>query len=260
MRPMPGLAVITGASSGLGREFAFLAAGRGYDLLLVARDATALESLRTEIEERYPVKALVCVADLSKPGAAEKIAEAGERIGPVTLLVNNAGFGGYGRFAETQLDREREMIEVNVQALTALTKLLLPDMLARKEGRILNVASTAAYQAGPLMAVYYATKAYVLSFSHALAEELDGSGVTVTCVCPGPTRTAFAKNAKLGSSKLFRHRVMDAYPVARAGFEGCMAGKREVIPGFTNKIGAFATRLVSRATAARVAKIAQDEA
>lgn len=250
-------ALITGATGGLGREFARQLVEAGFDLVLVGRDRAALE------EMAGPLRAggrtvHTRTADLSQADTAQQLITSltADKIA-VDLLVNNAGFGGYGPFSETGLKTETDMIAVNVTALTALTKLVLPGMLARGRGRILNVASTAAFQPGPLMAVYYATKAYVLSFSIALRDELNGSGVTVTCLCPGPTRTGFAHAAHLEGSRLFKSRVMDAGPVVRAAIAGCLAGKAEVIPGFTNKLGAFAVRLCTRPFAARVARLAQ---
>lgn len=257
---MSPLAVITGASGGLGAEFARLCAAKGYDVLAVARSKDALEALRTELQEAHHVRVIPFAADLTDPAAVRKVAEEAAKAGTVELLINNAGFGSYGKFAEADLAHERGMIMVNVLALTELTHLLLPGMLERGSGRIMNIASTAAYQPGPLMAVYYATKAYVLSFSHALSAETRGTGVTVTCVSPGPTRTGFAKVAQLGASKLFRGHLMDATTVARIGLDACLAGKTEIIPGLTNKIGAFATRFASRTLAARIVKYVQGKA
>jgi uncharacterized protein len=250
-------ALITGASGGLGGEFARQLTKRGYDCVLVGRDLSALNALAAEITALGRT-AHVYVADFSHPDGTRALADSLAQDGvTVDFLVNNAGFGGFGLFSETSLDAETDMIAVNVTALTALTKLLLPGMLERGHGRILNVASTAAYQPGPLMAVYYATKAYVLSFSLALRDELRGSGVTVTCLSPGPTSTGFSDAAHMQNSHLFKGRVMDAVVVAHIGIEGCLAGKAEVIPGFVNRLGVFATRFVTRSFAARVARFAQ---
>src|SRR5206468_12638550 len=166
---------------------------------------------------------------------------------PIEVLVNNAGFGLGGEFAETEVTRELEMIQVNIAALTHLTKLFLPAMIRRRSGRILNVASTAAFQPGPLMAVYYATKAYVLSFSEAIADELRDSGVTVTALCPGPTDTGFAVAARLESSRLFNMaKPMSSAAVARVGYEAMKRGKRVVIPGMRNKLLAQSIRVTPR--------------
>src|SRR5581483_11195724 len=188
-------ALVTGASSGIGMEFARLLARDGYHVFLVARSEEPLKVMAREIGS-----ATVLVADLASPDAPRHVFDSA---GPVDILINNAGFGLSGAFAETDLGRELEMIQVNIAALTALTKLFLKPMIERRSGRIVNVASTAAFQPGPLMAVYYATKAYVLSFSEAVADELRGSGVTVTALCPGPTATGFAERAGMTRSRLF---------------------------------------------------------
>ncbi len=259
MRSVHDTALITGASSGLGEEFARLWAQAGSDVVLVARDKERLDALAKDLRRAHKVTVTVLPCDLSKEGACDDLAKQLTRKKiTVTTLVNNAGFGGFGAFAKTDLATEKQMIDLNIKALTELTKHLLPDMLKRKKGRILNVASTAAYQPGPLMAVYYATKAYVLSLSLALSVELQGTGVTVTCLSPGPTRTRFAANAKMDRSKLFRGHVMDAKPVALAGFKGCVKGKAHVIPGKRNRLGVLGTRLVSRTFAAKVAKWMQN--
>src|SRR5206468_8699140 len=182
-----------------------------------------------------------------KPGAADGlVATLDARAIDVDVLVNNAGYASYGAFAETDLADELAMIQVNVVALTHLTKLLVRKMVARKDGRVLNVASTAAFQPGPLMAVYYATKAYVLSFSEALANELAGSGVTVTALCPGPTKTGFFERAGLQGSSLLLKATMDARTVAAAGYRALTQGKSVVIPGLRNRLLVFADRLAPR--------------
>jgi short-subunit dehydrogenase len=231
------LALVTGASSGIGLELARLFARDGYDLLLVARGRERLEEAARELA-RAGVDVTVHPADLADPGAIALLAEtvAARGLSP-EVLVNNAGLGVYGPFAETALERELGVIRVNVEAATALAKLFLPGMLARRRGGILNVASTAAFQPGPLMAVYYATKAYLLSFSEAIADELRGTGVTVTALCPGPTRTNFQKQAGMERSRLIRTPlVMDVREVARIGYEGFRRGRRVVIPGVSNRL------------------------
>lgn len=194
-------ALITGASSGLGVEFLRLYAADGYDLILVARSEARLKELAAEMEKAYSVKAHVLTADLSAPGAVEPLfAELTRRGLKVDALVNNAGYGDFGFFTETSLDKEVGMMQLNMVSLVHLTKVCLKGMKQRGEGEILNVASTAAFQPGPLMAVYYASKAFVLSFSEALANELAGSGVKVSVLCPGPTATGFVKAASMEES------------------------------------------------------------
>jgi len=253
-------ALITGASSGLGAECAAILGEKGYDLVLTARNIDALEALAKELRAAHrKIDVTVIPADLSQPTAPAKLAhELTKKNICITMLVNNAGFGGYGLFGKTDWAHEAAMIQVNITALTALTKLLLPSMLKRKHGRILNVASIAAFQPGPLMAVYYATKAYVLSFSLALSNETKGTGVTVTCLCPGPTRTGFAHGAGMEKSPLFSRIVMAARPVALAGINASLRGKQLVIPGLFNKVTTFATRFASRPFAAKMARGVQE--
>src|SRR4051812_10648521 len=230
-------ALVTGGSGGIGLEIAKALARREFDLVLVARNRDALEAAAGQIEGKHTVRVHVFAADLRRREAPQAISDflRNENI-PIEILVNNAGFGLGGEFVETDLDRELEMIQVNIAALTQLTKLFLPAMIKRRSGRILNVASTAAFQPGPLMSVYYASKAYVLSFSEALAEELRDSGVTVTALCPGPTKTDFAATANVGHSRLFTlFGVADAASVAEFGYQAMMQGKRVAIPGARNK-------------------------
>lgn len=245
----PGTAVVTGASSGIGRELARALAADAHDLVLVARSQERLESLAAELAAEYGIAARVIVADLSSNGAPEAVegAVSAEPGRPVDTLVNNAGFGTYGPFAETPLEESLGVILLNVMALTELAGLFLPGMLERGRGRILNVASTAAFQPGPRMAVYYATKAYVLYFSEAIAQELAGSGVTVTALCPGPTRTEFHTRAEMTDSRLLhKSAMMDAQAVARAGLRGMRRGKRVVVPGAANRFGLLGARLLPR--------------
>ena len=249
-------ALITGASSGIGLELARLLAQNGYGLILVARTAQRLEELGAQLRAEFQVEVAVLPADLSVAGAAQQLfAQIDERGLSVDVLVNNAGFATYGLFRETDLAIEVQEIELNVVSLTVLTKLCLPGMLSRGRGRVLNVASTAAFQPGPLMSVYFATKAYVLSFSEALSEELEGTGVTVTALCPGPTVTGFRDRAEMQSSKLFRQRrVMPAAKVAATGYAGMLAGKRIVIPGWQNKLLAQAVRISPRALVTKLVR------
>jgi short-subunit dehydrogenase len=242
------VALVTGASSGIGLELATILARDGYDLILVARRAERLEQIGKGLREEYGAAATSIVRDLSEPESPRAIAEeAAARGMAIEVLVNDAGLGVHGFFAETSLDQERAMIQVNIVALTELTKRLLPGMLERRRGRILNVASTAAFQPGPLMAVYYATKAYVLSFSEALANETAGTGVTVTALCPGPTITEFQKRAGMEETRLFRSPlVRDARSVALDGYAGMRRGKRVVVPGAGNWLFAQLVRLAPR--------------
>ncbi len=245
-------ALVTGASGGIGEELARLFAADGHALVLVARSRDRLERLASELGERHNVPARVIASDLARPESPREIFEELEGAGVrVDALVNNAGFGSYGPFAETDLSRELELLQVNVVALTHLTKLFLPGMLGRRRGYVMNVASTAAFQPGPLMAVYYASKAYVLSFSEALSNECAGAGVRVSALCPGPTETGFVAAAGMGDSKLFDRAVMGARAVAEAGYRGLLAGKPVVIPGFRNNllarsIGFFPRGLVTK--------------
>ena len=235
-------------------------ARNGFDLALVARKRDTLEGAAGQLEGKFNVNVHVFAADLRRPEAPQTIFDflRNESI-PIEVLVNNAGFGLGGEFADTDLNRELEMIQVNIAALTHLSKLFLPAMIKRTAGHVLNVASTAAFQPGPLMAVYYATKAYVLSFSEALAEELRETGVTVTALCPGPTKTDFASTAHVGNSRLFTlFGIADAADVAEYGFQAMLAGKRVAVPGFRNKLVAQANRFSPRALVARVSRMAQE--
>jgi hypothetical protein len=223
--------------------------------VLLARREEALRTLADTLRARYDVAAPVLPADLSRPGAAETVRdELRARDLTVDVLVNNAGVGARGRFAELDAQRQVDMVQVNVTALTHLARLLLPGMLERGRGGLLNVASTAAFQPGPHMSVYYATKAYVLSFSEGLAEEVAGRGVSVTCLAPGPTRTAFVEAADMAETPLFRLGApMAPDAVARAGYDGFRAGDTIVVPGWPNKLGAFLTRVTPRPVARKVA-------
>lgn len=241
-------ALITGASAGIGRELAKLFAKDHYDLILVARDGSRLAQFADELQRQFGVSARSFPLDLTAPSAAQFLFDqlARENIS-VDVLVNNAGYGKLGTFAEVPLEESLGQIQLNITALTHLTKLFLGPMLERKSGKILNVASTAGFQPGPLMAVYYATKAYVISFSEAVANELKGTGVTVTCLCPGVTDTEFQKRAGTEQTRLFRQmRPMDAKTVARDGYRGVMKGKPLVISGFRNWLLAESLRVSPR--------------
>lgn len=254
-----GTALITGASAGIGAELAKIFGEHKHDVILVARRQDALEALAGQIEGRSGVRVSVFPADLAEPGAPAELFEAirGAEL-DVDILVNNAGFGLGGEFTETDLDTELRMIQVNITALTYLTKLFLPAMVQRRSGGILNVASTAAFQPGPLMSVYYATKAYVLSFTEAIAEELRDSGVTVTALCPGPTATEFAEIAHVAQSRLFALAVGDARSVAKVGYNSLQRGVRVAIPGAQNKLMAQARRFAPRGVVTRVVRLIQE--
>lgn len=251
-------ALITGASTGIGFEFTKLLAADGYNLVLIARDEQKLREIAASLPTKFNVSVKIYPKDLSVTSdIQELVRRIQEEVGTIEILVNNAGFGLSGAFVETDLARELEMIQLNVVSLVILTKLLAREMAQRKRGKILNVASTAAFQPGPLMAIYYATKAFVLSFSEALAEELKESGVTVTALCPGPTATQFSKRAELEKSRLFKGGivpVLDAATVAKIGYDGMSKGQRVVISGLINKIGVFSVRLTPRKLVAQIAK------
>lgn len=241
-------ALITGASGGIGHEFAKLLAKDCSVLVLVARNRARLGEIKKELEAAAPVSVLIIEKDLAKPGAADEIYnELKNKNMKVDILINNAGFGDSGPFADTDWLKEQTMIAVNITALTRMTKLFLQGMVERKSGRILNVASTAAFQPGPFMAVYYASKAYVLSFSEAIANELKGTGVSITTLCPGPTETGFASTARMEHSRLFSFmRPASAAGVARYGYEAMQKGKTVAIHGLLNKILAFSVRTAPR--------------
>lgn len=256
---MPQTVLITGASSGIGRALAHQFADHGYDLVLVARNAVALDEVGRALSGSprgsHQVRATTITADLAQPRSATALVEQLSARGiQIDVVVNNAGFGLQGEFAQLPCERQLDMIQLNVTTLTELTRLLLPAMLERRSGGVLNVASTAAFQPGPLMSVYYATKAYVLSFTEGIAEEVADRGVKVSCLCPGPTETEFAQRAQITGTNLFKGGVMDVKEVARDGFEGWNAGRVVVVPGFSNRRGAFVVRLVPRSLVRRIVK------
>lgn len=240
---------MTGASAGLGAEFARQLSSRGYRLVLAARRKDRLDALAAELGNARSVS-----VDLSAPGSVAElvadIAAAGERI---DLLVNNAGFGLYGDFHQADAGRLAEMVEVNCSALTRLCRAVLPAMIERRSGAILNVASTAAFQPGPHMAVYFATKAYVLSLSEALHEEARPFGVKVSALCPGPTRTEFGEVAHFRGNGGFDRLAMTPERVVRAGLQGLERNRAVVIPGLVNTAGAIAAQLAPRALVRRIA-------
>ena len=246
---MTPVALVTGASAGLGVEFARQLSKRGHRLVLAARRKERLEKLAAELGN-----ARAAAIDLSKPEAVTELIADIEGAGEdVDLLINNAGFGLIGRFAELDAKREREMIDLNVGALTDLCRAVAPRMIARKSGGILNVASTAAFQPGPKMAVYFATKAFVLSLSEALHEELKPHGIKVSCLCPGPTRTEFGEVAGFGGNSLFDRVAMRADDVVRQGLNGLDRNRAVVVTGWLNKLGAASTRFAPRPAARKIA-------
>lgn len=241
--------LITGASAGLGAEFARQCARRGEEVVLVARRKDRLDALAVEIGNAHAI-----AADLGEPGAAAKVVGEANAAGLwVRTLINNAGFGLRGRFDRLDPARQLGMIDLNVRSLTEMCLAVLPEMERRGGGAILNLASTAAFQPGPRMAVYFATKAYVLSFSEALHEELKSRGIQVSCLCPGPTRTEFGEVAGIETLGQFDRLAMDAGPVVRAGLDGLAANRAVVIPGIANRAGAFSTRLAPRSVVRRIA-------
>lgn len=229
-------ALITGASSGIGAELARIHAKRGGDLVLVARRQDRLETLKAELEEAHGVKARVIAKDLTDPDVPKQIhSELLSQGVPIDYLINNAGFGNGGFFHQQDWARNEAMIKVNVLALAALTRVFVPEMISRGSGRILNVASMAGFLPGPLQAVYYATKAFVVSFSEAIGNELAGTGVTVTALCPGPVDTEFIAQANLREAKGFA-RTVSARRVARIGYKAMLKGKPIIVPGTVNKL------------------------
>jgi len=246
---MKPVALITGASAGLGAEFARQLSRKGHRLVLAARRKDRLDALAAELGNARTVE-----IDLGKPGAAAELVRNVEAAGEqIDLLINNAGFGLRGRFVDLDAAREREMIDLNCGALTDLCRAVAPQMIERRSGGILNIASTAAFQPGPKMAVYFATKAFVLSLTEALHEELKPHGVKVSALCPGPTRTEFGEVAGMATLGQFERLSMDAEPVVRAGIEGLERNQAVVIPGTINKAGAWSTRFAPRSVVRKIA-------
>lgn len=241
-------ALITGASSGFGAQFARLFAKDGYNLVLTARSTDKLNRIKHTLEGEYGVDVAVITKDLSQPYAAEEIfAFTQQSSTEINVLVNNAGFGILGQFAATDMAKQQQMLNLNILSLTKLCHLYLPDMVAKGSGHILNVASIAAFAPGPLMATYYASKAYVLSFSDALATELKGTGVTVTALCPGPVNTGFAETAGFKNSLLFSEKPDNkAEKVALYGYRAMQRGKTVALPDIACRLGAFGVRLAPR--------------
>jgi uncharacterized protein len=240
--------LITGASGGIGYELAKLFARDRHNLILVARSADKLTQIANELQSRHGVSVKTIALDLVEPNAVKILFDQLQRENvSVEILINNAAFGVFGEFAQMQESEILGQIDLNIRALTELTRLFLPAMVTRRSGKIMNVASTAGFQAGPLMAVYYASKAYVISFSEAIANELRGSGVTVTCFCPGATHTGFAQRAGLEKSRLFwKLGAMDVQTVARDGYRAVMEGRTLAFSGFRNFLTAESVRFAPR--------------
>jgi uncharacterized protein len=255
-----GTVLITGASYGIGADFARLFASGHHNLILVARDLEKLTTLKDELIKKYLIEVDLIACDLSVSGAAYTLVDQLKKGEQINVLVNNAGIGDYGLFHELNPLKQQQMIELNITNLTLLTQLLLPAMVKLRSGKILNVASTAAFQPGPLMAVYYASKAYVLSFSVALANELKGKGVTVTALCPGPTSTHFVENANLQGSKLFKQRKpANAKSVALYGIKAMNRGDVIAIEGTMNKVMAFVIRFFPITWQAAMVRMVQEK-
>ena len=251
-------ALVTGGTSGIGHGFAQELAADGNNLVLIARNSARLEEVKNELEARYSISVLTMSMDLSRPGAPQQIFELLKQKGIVlNVLVNNAGFNVYGKFEESDLEEERKMLHLHIDAVTELTKLFLRQRSRHERNLILNVASIAGLVPGPLVSVHFATRAYILSFSLALSSELQGSDVTITCLCPGPTRSAFfgragMENVRLASGKPLK--VMDAPVVAAIGYRALKKGKMMVVPGMMNKVLAFMTRIVPRKLTIRITR------
>ena len=230
------IALITGASSGIGKEFAKIHAQNNGDLIIVARRLDRLNTLKAFLESKYNSQITVIQKDLAAPNAAQEIYNSTQNLGlKIDYLINNAGFGGRGKFYQRLWQQDLDMIKVNIIALTELTRLYLPDFIAQNNGKILNVSSTASLMPGPLQAVYYATKAYVTSFSNAISEELRDTNITVTALLPGLTETEFAKKADLEKTTLFQGKNFSAVEVAKTGYEGMLKGKLNVMAGLSSK-------------------------
>ncbi|MFN9882648.1 MAG: SDR family NAD(P)-dependent oxidoreductase [Bacteroidota bacterium] len=255
-------ALITGSSNGIGLELAKVHASKGGNLVLVARNKAKLDELKAELERQYKITVYTIGKDLSLPHAAQEVYDEikSQQI-QIDYLVNNAGFGDFGMFVETDWNKELQMINLNITTLTHFTKLYVRDMVKRGSGKILNVASTAAFQSGPTMAVYYATKAYVLSFSEALDNEVSNKGVSVTTLCPGPTESGFQAAAAMEESNLVKGKKLpSSREVAEYGYASMMKGKTVAIHGMMNYLMANSVRFLPRALVVKVTRMIQDKA
>jgi uncharacterized protein len=251
-------ALITGASGGIGLELARIFAKNGHNVVLVARSEDKLHQLATELQQ-YGVQVQVLAADLSRTTEVERVYNTLQN-STIDFLVNNAGFGDYGKFYQTDWNKESEMLDLNIKSLTYLTKLFVKDMVQRGSGKIMNVASTAAFQPVPTMAVYSATKAYVLNFSEAIHAELEGTGVTVTALCPGPTESGFSKAASMEDTKIFKgKRLPSSAEVAQFGYHALMEGRAVAVHGLLNKLMAASAQLAPRALVRKMVKRMQSQ-
>jgi short-subunit dehydrogenase len=259
---MKNTALITGASNGIGLELAKVHASKGGDLVLIARNKSKLDELKTELETQFKVSVYTIGKDLSVTNAAQEIYDETNRQNiEVVYLINNAGFGDFGMFTETDWSKELQMINLNITTLTHFTKLYLQDMLKRRSGKIMNVASTAAFQPGPTAAVYCATKAFVLSFSEAVSNEVSDKGITITSLCPGPTETGFQAAAAMDESNLFKGKKLpSAKVVAEYGYSSMIKGKTVAIHGIMNTIMSNSSRFAPRALVLKIGRKMLDKA
>jgi len=254
-------ALITGASSGIGLELAKIHASKGDNLILVARSKSKLDELKLSLEKEFKIKVIVINKDLSEINAAQEVYdEIKKNQITVDFLINNAGFGDFGMFYETDWNKELQMINLNITTLSHFTKIFLKEMVQRGNGRIMNVASIAAFQPGPTMAVYYATKAYVLHFSEAIANEVEKTGVTITALCPGPTESGFQEAADMQESKLVKGRKLPtSKEVAEYGYKSMMSGKTVAIHGTINYLMANSIRFSPRSLVVKLVRLVQDK-
>jgi uncharacterized protein len=248
------VALVTGASSGIGLEFARILAEHGYDLVLVARRSASLDTIARDLRTKHGINIFLIPCDLADPASAKNIhAEVARRELYIDVLINNAGFNTYGPFVTVDINTELNMIQVNLTSLVSLTRLFLQDMVHRKSGRILNVASTASFGPAPNVSVYGATKAFVLSFSESLSEEVKGTGVTVSVLCPGSTHTEFGSKAGMLGTKIFSGKLASAREVAKTGFDAMMRGRMTTITGFANKFRVWSMRFAPRSAVVKIA-------
>lgn len=254
-------ALITGASNGIGLELAKIFAAHKHDLVLVARSEDKMQKLATELKNQHGITVHILAKDLSEINSAKEIADyCGQNNLHIDYLVNNAGFGDFGMFAESDWNKQLQMLNLNITTLTYLTRLFLPAMIKKGSGKIMNLASTAAFQPGPLMSVYFASKAYVLSFSEALSNELEKTGVTVTVLCPGATASGFQKAASLENSKMVKDRkIPSSAEVAKYGYHAMMKGKVVAIHGFMNTLLATSIRFSPRGLIRKVVRKMNEE-